>query len=194
REEILEVDFNPSFKSVLYLFPRGSPLEGDDIGTESQVKRNVNLRLRVCAAASAEKSVRSTNQPVTAPGPGFTDATDAVRYMTKKFIESYQSSCDVIYRHQIVVQENPIDVEILDTSSYERRGFSGLSACLDWADCFLVIYDVTMLDSAPRTRLFLELIRSVRGSERLPIVLIGNKTDMAHRGHVDKADMEILSS
>uniref|UniRef100_A0A1I8FHC1 GTP-binding protein Rhes n=1 Tax=Macrostomum lignano TaxID=282301 RepID=A0A1I8FHC1_9PLAT len=102
------------------------PLEGDDIGTESQVKRNVNLRLRVCAAASAEKSVRTSR----------------------------------IFR--------PVRL-------------SGLG------DCFLVIYDRHHAGAArPEPAVPRVDSRSVRGSERLPIVLIGNKTDMAHRGHVDK--------
>uniref|UniRef100_A0A1I8ILH1 Protein kinase domain-containing protein n=1 Tax=Macrostomum lignano TaxID=282301 RepID=A0A1I8ILH1_9PLAT len=128
-----------------------------------------------------------------------------VRYLSKRFIETYQSGIDILYRHRAVLQDSTIDVEILDTSSYERRGFNGLSACLSWADSFLFVYDVTLLDSAPRARLFLELARTVRDNaavsagtakeRRLPAVLVGNKTDLAYCGHGNnKAEMEILSS
>ncbi|PAA91342.1 hypothetical protein BOX15_Mlig018551g1 [Macrostomum lignano] len=128
-----------------------------------------------------------------------------VRYLSKRFIETYQSGIDILYRHRAVLQDSTIDVEILDTSSCERRGFNGLSACLSWADSFLFVYDVTLLDSAPRARLFLELARTVRDNaaisagsakeRRLPAVLVGNKTDLAYCGHGNnKAEMEILSS
>uniref|UniRef100_A0A1I8JNH5 SLED domain-containing protein n=1 Tax=Macrostomum lignano TaxID=282301 RepID=A0A1I8JNH5_9PLAT len=110
---------------------------------------------------------------------GPADSSLLVRYLSKRFIETYQSGIDILYRHRAVLQDSTIDVEILDTSSCET--------------------------ARARARLFLELARTVRDNaaisagsakeRRLPAVLVGNKTDLAYCGHGNnKAEMEILSS
>uniref|UniRef100_A0A1I8FGY7 Glyco_transf_64 domain-containing protein n=1 Tax=Macrostomum lignano TaxID=282301 RepID=A0A1I8FGY7_9PLAT len=127
-----------------------------------------------------------------------------VRYLTKRFIETYMSGNDVVYKHQAQLQDSCIEVDILDSSAYEPPAISTIDSAADFRACRPArtgrtaswpSMDVTMLDSEPRTRLFLELARSVAARPAAAHCAGGQQDGTSPtRARVTRRTLEILGS
>ncbi|CAH1778030.1 unnamed protein product [Owenia fusiformis] len=120
----------------------------------------------------------------------------SVRYLTKRFIGEYQSDTDSLYNASIELDDSPIQLQLLDcTEIAEIDDVLGRDQQLQWADAFIVVYDICNRDSFLSASKIIKSIRSVHSHTDSPILLIGNKLDLQHRrqtgfdeGHVMSLD------
>uniref|UniRef100_A0A023F4H7 small monomeric GTPase n=1 Tax=Triatoma infestans TaxID=30076 RepID=A0A023F4H7_TRIIF len=120
-----------------------------------------------------------------APGVGKSALT--VRFLTKRYIGEYDHQADMRYKHEVLVDGEPILFEILDTCPKNEDELPS-NDTLNWADGCLLVYAIT-------DRISFNYIRRVRElmCEVTPLVLVGNKGDMVHLRQVSTDEGEILA-
>ncbi|XP_055701394.1 ras-related and estrogen-regulated growth inhibitor isoform X1 [Phlebotomus papatasi] len=116
-----------------------------------------------------------------------------VRFLTKRYIGEYDHHSENRYRHEAVVDNEPVLFEILDTcpkaDEDEEQPTTNQTEAVQWADGLLLVYSIT-------DRRSFNYIRRTRGNlqqETPPVVLVGNKVDMIHGRQVSTEEGEILA-
>ncbi|GAA6022094.1 hypothetical protein JCM11491_002106, partial [Sporobolomyces phaffii] len=98
--------------------------------------------------------------------------------------ETYDPTIEDSYRKHAVIDDQPYLLEILDTAGQED--YTSLrSQWIREGDGFLVVYSTTSRSSFLRIHEFIQQITRVKDSDRVPIVLVGNKVDRINEREVD---------
>lgn len=152
-------------------------------------------------------------------GPGVGKSALIVRFLTKRYIGEYDHQAEQRYRNELLVDNEPVLFEILDTCSKSMDALPS-SEVIAWADGFLLVYSITDRQSfnwVKRVRLHIAerkgrgglsaattltptpQVPSVVGGDVSPtnlgppMVLLGNKADMVHLRQVSTEEGEILA-
>eukprot|EP00095_Tigriopus_kingsejongensis_P009414 maker-scaffold143_size313727-snap-gene-1.29 protein:Tk09414 transcript:maker-scaffold143_size313727-snap-gene-1.29-mRNA-1 annotation:"ras-related and estrogen-regulated growth inhibitor-like" len=136
--------------------------------------------------------------------PGVGKSALAVRFLTKRYIGEYDHQSETRYKHEILVDGEPVLFEICDTCPRVERDMP-LTETILWADGFILVYSITDRGSFNYVKLVKQYISDVKqqnyektgntnstGSS-IPIVLLGNKGDMVHLRQVATEEGDILS-
>jgi len=102
-----------------------------------------------------------------------------VQFVTGKFAEKYDPTIEDFYRKEIAIDERPAVLEILDTAGTEQFA-SMRDLYIRNGHGFILVYSVTNEQSFQEVQLLRQLILRVKQSDRVPIVLCGNKIDLMH--------------
>jgi len=106
-----------------------------------------------------------------------------VRYLTKRYIGEYSSCKDFLYHHCLTFDgEAKTELEIMDTLG--SKSGQQLYDQIAWADAFVVVYSITDVASFRHARYLLETISVLKGPQRSPVILLGNKRDLEHARQV----------
>ncbi|XP_044514903.1 GTPase NRas-like [Gracilinanus agilis] len=94
------------------------------------------------------------------------------------FIPDYDPTIEDSYRTQLVVDGEPCQLDILDTTGNEeyhalRQEF------MRRGQGFLCVYAVDDVKSFVDVNIFRDQLRGIRDTDRVPLVLVANKTDKA---------------
>lgn len=115
-----------------------------------------------------------------------------IRLCLNHFIETYDPTIEDSYRKHAVIDDEPYLLEILDTAGQED--YTSLrSQWIREGDGFLVVYSTTSRSSFLRIHEFIQQITRVKDSDRVPIVLVGNKVDRINEREVDTREGEELA-
>lgn len=121
-----------------------------------------------------------------APGVGKSALT--VRFLTRRYIGEYDHQADTRYKHEVLVDSEPILFEILDLCPKSEDELPSTDT-LHWADGFLLVYSITDRQSFNYVRKVKEALECFD----TPITLVGNKGDMVHLRQVSTDEGEILA-
>eukprot|EP00092_Neocalanus_flemingeri_P010033 GFUD01010813.1.p1 GENE.GFUD01010813.1~~GFUD01010813.1.p1 ORF type:complete len:224 (-),score=36.83 GFUD01010813.1:33-704(-) len=129
---------------------------------------------------------------VGAPGVGKSALT--VRFLTKRYIGEYDHQSETRYKHEIMVDGEPVIFEICDTCPKNLDDLP-ISETMTWADGFVLVYSITDRASFNYVKQVWQHIQDVRGThgKEVPMVLLGNKGDMVHLRQVSSEEGEILA-
>lgn len=114
------------------------------------------------------------------------------RFIENDFIESHLSTIGFDFKSQVVTLEDntSIKLQIWDTAGQER--FMAITRNLFLrAQGILLVYDITEINSFNHIKTWIESIRNV--SEVMPIVLLGNKSDMEEKRKVTHEEGQRLA-
>jgi len=106
-----------------------------------------------------------------------------IRYTKSTFVESYDPTIEDAFRHQAVVDDRVVQLEILDTAGQEE--FKVLSQ--SWVagkDGFLLVFNLCDTNSFSAVAMYYKMIQKEaeqREREKPPIVLVGNKADLVDK-------------
>lgn len=115
-----------------------------------------------------------------------------LRFVTDTFTEEYLSTIEDSYRKTCFYDGKSIYLEILDTAGQEEFS-SARDGWVREGNAFILVYSVTSASS------FLEIeehhrnIMLVHDNDKVPIVLVGNKIDLAHERQVSTEDGQKLA-
>lgn len=123
---------------------------------------------------------------VGAPGVGKSALT--VRFLTKRYIGEYDHQTENRYKHEAMVDGEPILFEILDTCPKDEQELPNASDLIQWADGLLLVYSITDRNSFNYIRK-----AKVDLQSDTPVELIANKVDMVHLRQVSSEEGEILA-
>lgn len=132
---------------------------------------------------------------VGAPGVGKSALT--VRFLTKRYIGEYDHQSETRYKHEILVDGDPVIFEICDTCPKCGDELPATET-MSWADGFVLVYSITDRQSFNYIKQAWQHIQDLRGShgkenQSIPMVLLGNKGDMVHLRQVSTEEGEILA-
>ncbi|KAJ2453733.1 Myosin type-2 heavy chain 1 [Coemansia sp. RSA 2336] len=99
------------------------------------------------------------------------------------FVETYDPTIEDSYRKQVVIDDQPCVLEVLDTAGQEEY-----TALRDqWirdGEGFLLVYSITARSTFERVERFRDQIIRVKDQDNVPMMLVGNKCDKAQEREV----------
>lgn len=110
-----------------------------------------------------------------------------VQFVSGTFMEKYDPTIEDFYRKEIEVDNSPCVLEILDTAGTEQFA-SMRDLYIKNGQGFVVVYSITCHQTFQDIKLMKEQIVRVKGSDRVPILLVGNKVDIEHQREVSKQE------
>ncbi|CAG9581331.1 unnamed protein product [Danaus chrysippus] len=115
-----------------------------------------------------------------------------VQFVSGCFMEKYDPTIEDFYRKEIEVDNSPCVLEILDTAGTEQFA-SMRDLYIKNGQGFVVVYSLTNHQTFQDIKPMKELITRVKGSERVPILLVGNKADLDHQREVSQTEGSALA-
>lgn len=103
-----------------------------------------------------------------------------MRYTERTFTDSFLTTVGVDFKvKELVIDSTPIRIQIWDTAGQEQ--FHTITkSYFRGADGILLCFDLTSKQTLDKTRAWMESIRE-SASEKVNIVLVGNKCDLENR-------------
>ncbi|KAI8589317.1 small G-protein Ras2 [Geranomyces variabilis] len=103
------------------------------------------------------------------------------------FLETYDPTIEDSYRKQVVIDDQPCILEVLDTAGQEEY-----TALRDqWirdGEGFILVYSITSRSTFERVERFKQQIHRVKDTDTVPLMLIGNKCDKVAEREVSKEE------
>ncbi|XP_028170807.1 ras-related protein Rap-2b [Ostrinia nubilalis] len=103
------------------------------------------------------------------------------QFLYNTFSPKYKRTIEEMHHGDFNVSGVRLTLDILDTSgAYEFPAMRALS--MQSADAFILVYDITDADSFAEVRTLRDQIHETKESTAVPIVVVGNKVDLAETG------------
>ncbi|KAM9327869.1 ras-related protein ralB-A [Pholidichthys leucotaenia] len=106
-----------------------------------------------------------------------------LQFMYDEFVEDYEPTKADSYRKKVVLDGEEVQIDILDTAGQEDY-----AAIRDnyfrSGEGFLLVFSITEHESFSATSEFREQILRVKEEENIPLLLVGNKSDLEDRRQV----------
>ncbi|KAI8499606.1 hypothetical protein Bbelb_226570 [Branchiostoma belcheri] len=117
-----------------------------------------------------------------------------VRYLTRRFIWEYDPTLEFSYKHQTLVDDDVVSMEILDTAGQlygdNRRQWEGH---VRWGDGFLLVYSVTDKQSFHDVGRMKEFLDEAKKPRNVTAVILANKMDLNHERCITTDEGEKLA-
>uniref|UniRef100_A0A8C3AHQ0 small monomeric GTPase n=1 Tax=Cyclopterus lumpus TaxID=8103 RepID=A0A8C3AHQ0_CYCLU len=112
-----------------------------------------------------------------------------VRFLTRRFIGEYASNANSLYNKRLSIDGRQLNLEVFDPCSQSSEARCILEEPVDWADGFVVVYNISDRTSFINAQIILRQIREARtdnckGDSGVPVCLLGNKQDLCHARQV----------
>ncbi|KAF9282275.1 hypothetical protein BGZ68_006086 [Mortierella alpina] len=102
-----------------------------------------------------------------------------LQYMYGDFVEEYDPTKADSYRKKIMLDNQPCQIDILDTAGQEEY-----AAIRDnyyrSGEGFLCVFSICEYESFMHTQEFKDQIARVLDDDKVPFILVGNKSDLSH--------------
>uniref|UniRef100_A0A672FFJ2 small monomeric GTPase n=1 Tax=Salarias fasciatus TaxID=181472 RepID=A0A672FFJ2_SALFA len=106
-----------------------------------------------------------------------------LQFMYDEFVEDYEPTKADSYRKKVVLDGEDVQIDILDTAGQEDY-----AAIRDnyfrSGEGFLLVFSITEHESFTATSEFREQILRVKEEEAIPLLVVGNKSDLEERRQV----------
>jgi len=133
---------------------------------------------RTCQEAEGEASSAMKEFKVVVLGSGGVGKSAlTVQFVSGHFMEKYDPTIEDFYRKEIEVDNCPCVLEILDTAGTEQFA-SMRDLYIKNGQGFVVVYSLTNHQTFQDIKPMRDQIVRVKGTERVPILLVGNKIDL----------------
>ncbi|XP_047211105.1 RERG/RAS-like b [Girardinichthys multiradiatus] len=112
-----------------------------------------------------------------------------VRFLTRRFIGEYASNANSLYHKRLSIDGRQLNLHVFDPCSQSSEARCILEEPVDWADGFVVVYNISDRTSFINAKSILRQIREARtdnckGDTDVPVCLVGNKQDLCHARQV----------
>eukprot|EP01121_Diplochlamys_sp_Union-15-3_P013890 TRINITY_DN4375_c0_g1_i2.p1 TRINITY_DN4375_c0_g1~~TRINITY_DN4375_c0_g1_i2.p1 ORF type:complete len:174 (+),score=44.67 TRINITY_DN4375_c0_g1_i2:50-571(+) len=112
-----------------------------------------------------------------------------VQFVQSQFVEEYDPTIEDNYRKQVLVDDETVLLDILDTAGQEE--YSAMrDQYMKTAQGFLLMYAITNRRSFEEIQKFQEDILRIKDLDKVPLVLVGNKADLEEERQVTVAEGE----
>ncbi|XP_045197855.1 ras-related and estrogen-regulated growth inhibitor-like isoform X2 [Mercenaria mercenaria] len=111
----------------------------------------------------------------------------SVRFITKRFIGEYDQSTESKYKYRTIVDGEEMAFEVLDTRSV-NEDCGVREDVLRWADGYVLVYSMISRKSFVMLQEVQKKVEEFRKGASIPIVVIGNKADLAHMRQVTQEE------
>ncbi|XP_040019598.1 RERG/RAS-like b [Gasterosteus aculeatus] len=121
-----------------------------------------------------------------------------VRFLTRRFIGEYASNANSLYHKRMSIDGRQLNLEVFDPCSQGSGARCIMEEPVDWADGFVVVYNISDRTSFIDAEDILRQIREARvdnckGEVDVPVCLLGNKRDLCHARQVSEDEGRCLA-
>ncbi|KAM8980754.1 GTPase NRas-like [Sarcophilus harrisii] len=103
-----------------------------------------------------------------------------IQLIKNQFVTEYDPTIEDSYHRQTVVDKEPCQLDILDTTGIEE--YCPLrDQFIHWGEGFLFVYAVNDFNSFKNVNVFWDHLQRLKDTNHIPMVLVANKVDMANR-------------
>ncbi|KAL8597911.1 Ras-related protein Rap-2c [Nucella lapillus] len=110
-----------------------------------------------------------------------------VKFVSGTFMEKYDPTIEDFYRKEIEVDNAPSVLEILDTAGTEQFA-SMRDLYIRNSQGFVIVFSITSSQTFQDIKTMREHIQRVKGQEGVPLLLVGNKVDLAVQREVSTSE------
>jgi len=125
-------------------------------------------------------------------GGGVGKSALTIRLVTDNFLDEYDPTIEDSYRKQVLIDDRPALLDILDTAGQQE--FSSMQD--QWmreGKGFLLVYNITSRPTFEEIEMLREKIVRAKDTDKIPIVIAGNKCDLAQNRQVGTKDGQALA-
>lgn len=125
----------------------------------------------------------TTYKVVLCGGGGVGKSAITIMFVQSHFIEEYDPTIEDSYRKQVMIDDEACLLDILDTAGQEE--YSAMrDQYMRTGEGFILVYSVTSRSSFDEIPAFYEQLLRVKDANRVPCVIVGNKSDLEHQREV----------
>ncbi|KAF7989819.1 hypothetical protein HCN44_008493 [Aphidius gifuensis] len=107
-----------------------------------------------------------------------------IQFTHHHFIEMYDPTIEDSYKKQVVIDGETCTLDILDTAGQEE--YSAMrDQYMRTGEGFLLVFALNLEESFYEIETFINQIRRVKDRDNVPMVLVGNKSDLQKPWDVD---------
>ncbi|KAL1915818.1 uncharacterized protein VTP21DRAFT_6206 [Calcarisporiella thermophila] len=110
-----------------------------------------------------------------------------IQFIQGHFVDEYDPTIEDSYRKQCVIDEEVALLDVLDTAGQEE--YSAMrEQYMRTGEGFLLVYSITSRDSFEEISQFHQQILRVKDKDVFPMLVVGNKCDLADERQVSQAE------
>lgn len=110
-----------------------------------------------------------------------------VQYCDGHFVESYYPTIENTFSHEILYKGQKFATEIIDTAGQDEYSVLSSKHCIG-IHGYMIVYSVGSRPSFEMVRLIKDKILNHLGADEVPIMLVGNKSDIRETSRVVSFD------
>lgn len=115
-----------------------------------------------------------------------------IRLTQSRFVEEYDPTIEDSYRKQTVIDGDVCVLDVLDTAGQEE--YSAMrEQYMRTGEGFLLVYSVNSRNSFGELMTYFQEILRIKGTEYIPIVIVGNKSDLDFERNVSYEEGQELA-
>lgn len=116
-------------------------------------------------------------------GGGVGKSALTTQFIVNKFVDEYDPTIEDSYRKQVSIDNETALLDILDTAGQEE--YSAMrDQYMRTGQGFMLVYNIASSESFREIKSFREQILRVKDDDKVPVVLIGNKSDLVDQRQV----------
>eukprot|EP01088_Endostelium_zonatum_P012490 TRINITY_DN2672_c0_g1_i1.p1 TRINITY_DN2672_c0_g1~~TRINITY_DN2672_c0_g1_i1.p1 ORF type:complete len:222 (-),score=36.73 TRINITY_DN2672_c0_g1_i1:161-826(-) len=115
-----------------------------------------------------------------------------IQYIANRFIVDYDPTLEDSYRKQVEVDDKECVLDIIDTAGQDDFMAIRESYYLE-GEGFLCVYDITSSPTFMDVEGFHSAILRVKVADKVPFILVGNKSDLENKRKVSKDQAQELA-
>lgn len=120
-------------------------------------------------------------------GGGVGKSALTIQLIHSHFVDEYDPTIEDSYRKQVVIDQEVQVLDILDTAGQEE--YSAMrEQYMRTGEGFLLVYSITSETSFEELMTYYQQIQRVKDSDYVPIVIVGNKSDLEDERQVSYED------
>ncbi|CAP67384.1 uncharacterized protein PODANS_1_23850 [Podospora anserina S mat+] len=125
-------------------------------------------------------------------GGGVGKSCLTIQLIQSHFVDEYDPTIEDSYRKQCIVDDEVALLDVLDTAGQEE--YSAMrEQYMRTGEGFLLVYSITSRESFEEIRTFQQQILRVKDKDIFPMVVVGNKVDLASERKVPQEEGEALA-
>ncbi|ABN66200.1 predicted protein, partial [Scheffersomyces stipitis CBS 6054] len=122
-------------------------------------------------------SVLKEYKLVVVGGGGVGKSALTIQLIQSHFVDEYDPTIEDSYRKQCTIDNEQVLLDVLDTAGQEE--YSAMrEQYMRTGEGFLLVYSINSRNSLEELQSFYEQILRVKDSERVPVLVVGNKCDL----------------
>ncbi|AEO70897.1 fe0a5014-a96a-4f63-a299-f11d86908bde [Thermothielavioides terrestris] len=125
-------------------------------------------------------------------GGGVGKSCLTIQLIQSHFVDEYDPTIEDSYRKQCIVDDEVALLDVLDTAGQEE--YSAMrEQYMRTGEGFLLVYSITSRESFEEIRTFQQQILRVKDKDAFPMVVVGNKLDLASERKVSVEEGRMLA-
>ncbi|XP_054877274.1 ras-like protein family member 11A-like isoform X2 [Poeciliopsis prolifica] len=124
-----------------------------------------------------------------------------VRFLTKRFIGDYEANTGALYSRKVTMDGEEVSLQIQDTPCVALQDDAEGLYCQEqinrsiyWADGYVLVFSITDNSSYRTIQPLYQHIRRIHPSGNIPVILVGNKSDLLRARQVPAEDGDTLAT